>query len=96
MVSSGLGFLFCLGHEVYGRWHTAAVDLLVALAQEHARGLPSCIKQGLFLSRLKRWSGSICVSLQNTVADGINFAAGGHISAFPLEPAPTLSSLFHD
>ena len=96
VLSSGLGALFCLGHEVYGRWHTQAIDLLIALAREHARGVPSRIKQGLFLSYLKRWSSIICVSLQKTVADGINFTAAGDISSFPLEPAPTLSGLFHD
>ena len=80
---------------MYGRWHTQGIDLLIALAREHARGLPFHIKQGLFFSYLKRWSSIICVSLQKTVADIINFTAGGDISSFPLEPGPTMSGLFH-
>ena len=79
---SGLGALFCLGHEVYGRWHCPATELLIALAREHSRGLPSRIKGGLFLSYIKRWSSIICVSLQESVADGINHTAGGDIRSF--------------
>ena len=45
VVTSGLGALYCLGHEVYGRWHTQGIDLLIALAREHARGLLFRIKQ---------------------------------------------------
>ena len=95
VTASRLGALYCLGHEVYGRWHTQGIDLLISLPQEHVRGLPFRIKKGVLLNYIKRWSNIICVSLQKSVADTIASNAGGDISSFPLEPGPTMSGLFH-
>ena len=39
VISSGLGALYCLGAEVYGRLSTQAIELLPALARERARNL---------------------------------------------------------
>ena len=72
VITSGLGALYRLGHEVYGRWHTQGIDLLIALAREHVRGLPFRIKKGLCFNYIKRWSSIIGVNLQKSVADTIN------------------------
>ena len=63
VISSGLGTLYSLGFEVYGRWHTSCIDLLDKLAREHSRGLSSRIRQGVYLSYLHRWSDLLAIAL---------------------------------
>ena len=96
VVSSGLGALYCLGHEVYGRWHTECVDLLIQLAREHSRGLPARLRKGLLISYVKRWSSLIGVAIQKAVADNILNSAGTDISTSMLEVAPSISGLHHN
>ena len=36
---SGLGVLYCLGAEVFGRWGAQSVQLVPALARERCRGV---------------------------------------------------------
>ena len=93
VIRSGLGALFCLGHEVYGRWHVKCVELLIQLAREHSRGLPVRLRKGLFISYVKRWSSLIGVAIQKAVADNILNSAGVDLSSSMLEVAPSLSGL---
>lgn len=88
---SGLGALYCLGHEVYGRWHVECVELLIKLAREHSRGLPVRLRKGLYLSYLKRWSNLIGVAIKKAFADNILNSAGAEISSSMLEVALSLS-----
>ena len=54
VVDSGLGALYCLGHEVFGRWGPQAVKLLPELARD------SC--PSAWASREQRWSGALSSS----------------------------------
>ena len=44
---SGLGMLYCLGAEVFGRWGAQAIELVPALARERVRGVHPRIRRGL-------------------------------------------------
>ena len=46
---SGLGALFCLGAEVFGRWGQQCIDLVPALARERTRGLHPRVRRGTAL-----------------------------------------------
>ena len=91
VIRSGLGALYCFGHEVYGRWHTPCVELVVQLAREHFRCLPFHLKKGLFMNYLKRWSSLISVAIQRAVASNILNDAGSDISSSLLEITPSIS-----
>ena len=68
VITSGLGALYCLGAEVYGRMCKQAVDLLPELARERCRGLHPRLRRGTALGLLHRWSGILSVGLQRGVA----------------------------
>ena len=53
--SSGLGALYSLGAEVYGRWSAQCVELVPALARERARGLHPRVRRGTALGLQHRW-----------------------------------------
>ena len=68
VLQSGLGALYCLGAEVYGRWSAQAVQLVPLLAREHARGLHSRIRKGATLGMVHKWWGIPGITLQNAIA----------------------------
>ena len=49
VISSGLGALYSLGFETYGRWHSSCIDLLEKLAHERSRGTSDRIRHALYL-----------------------------------------------
>ena len=55
--ASGLGALFCLGFEVYGRWGKQCAQLLPLLAREKSRGFHPRLRRGIALGYQSRWSG---------------------------------------
>ena len=55
VLETGLGALYCLGCEVYGRWGKQCVKLVPALAREHARGLHPRVRLGAALGFQYRW-----------------------------------------
>eukprot|EP00973_Karenia_brevis_P045567 6310408-Karenia_brevis.AAC.1 len=65
VVNSGLGALYSLGSEVYGRWSTSCTQLVPALARERARGLHPRVRRGAALALLNRWWCILGVALQN-------------------------------
>ena len=93
VVESGLGALYLLGHEVYGRMSRQCVELLPQLAQEKARGSPIRLRRGTALSYLTRWSCLLSVSLQKAVAAGVLRDHGGDLPCTLLEEEPSVADL---
>ena len=63
VVETGLGALYCLGCEVYGRWGQPCVELVPALAREHARGMYPHTRRGAALGFQTRWWSLLSVAL---------------------------------
>ena len=66
--ASGLGQLYSLGAEVYGRWSAQAVTLLPELARERSRGMHPRLRRSTTLRLQHRWAGVLAVGLQRGVA----------------------------
>ena len=93
VVSSGVGALFCLGAEVYGRWGTPCVKLVPKLARDHAKGLHPRIRRGAALAYQHRWWGILSIALQKSVAHAVLRDAGEDLADVGLDAAPALSDL---
>ena len=93
VLESGLGSLYCLGHDVYGRWGQQAVKLLPKLARERARGTHSRLRKGMMLSLQARWAGIISIALQKSVAAAVLRTEGADLATTLLEPCPPLGDL---
>ena len=68
VTTSGLGWLLCLGAEVYWRWGQQAIDIVPRLARERTRGLEPRIRKGIDLGYPHRWWGLVGVALQKNEA----------------------------
>jgi hypothetical protein len=93
VVDSGLGALYCLGAEVYGRLSAQAETLLPELARERSRGLHPRIRRGTALGLLHRWSGIVAVGLQRAVAHIVARDTGADLPRTQLEPLVCLADL---
>ena len=93
VVRSGLGALYCLGSEVYGRWGEPSVILLGALVREKSRMLHPRIRRGAALGFQHRWSSILSVSLQRAVAHAIVEEVGADLQDTLLEPPPGYADL---
>ena len=93
VIDSGLGTLYCLGAEVFGRLSTQAVSLLPKLATENARGLHPRIRRGIALGLLHRWCGVVGVGLQRAVAHIVARDTGADLPRTQLEPLVHLADL---
>ena len=71
VTESGLGALYCLGCEVYGRWGEPSIQLVEALVRERTRMLHPRVRRGTALGLQHRWWGILSVSLQKAVARAI-------------------------
>ena len=65
---SGLGALYCLGFEVFGRWGKQCAELIPKLAREKSRGMHPRLRRGTALAYQRRWSGLVSVGLMKAVA----------------------------
>ena len=90
---SGLGALYCLGCEVYGRWGQPCIDLVEALVRERSRLLHPRVRRGAALGLQHRWWGILSTGLQRAVAQAILRDSGGDLSEGLLEPAPGIADL---
>lgn len=93
VVDSGLGALYCLGAEVYGRLSSQAVKLLPELARERSCGVHPRIRRGIWLRSLHRWSGIVAVGLQRAVAHIVARDEGYDLVRTHLEPMLDLADL---
>ena len=93
VAESGLGALYCLGCEVYGRWSRQCVQLVPALAREHARGLHPRIRRGAALGYQQRWWALLSVALQKAVAQAVLRSEGQDLTSAELAPVPPLADL---
>jgi hypothetical protein len=90
---TGLGKLFCLGVEVYGRWGEDSLKLVRDLARERCRTLPGAIARTSQAALLRRWWGLLSVSVQKAVSQSILRSAGPDLTETALEPPPGLADL---
>ena len=90
---SGLGVLYCLGAEVFGRWGAQCVQLVPALAKERARGVHVRLRRGTAILLLRRWWGIRGIGLQRSVAHVICHDNGTDLVRTHLEPATLLGDL---
>ena len=90
---SGIGALYSLGAEVFGRWSAQAVELLPQLARERSRGLHPRLRRSTALGLQHRWAGILAVALQRGVAHVIANGFGADLGRTELEPAVMLADL---
>ena len=90
---TGLGALYSLGCETYGRWGQSCVKLVPQLAREHARGLHPRIRRGAALGYQNRWWSILGVALQKSVAAAVLRDSGQDLPTTALAPASTLADL---
>ena len=93
VVNTGLGALYCLGCEVYGRWGEQCIRLIPQLAREHARGLHPRVRRGAALGYQNRWWSLVSVALQKAVAAAVLRDHGEDLATTTLAPAPALAEL---
>ena len=93
VVDSGLGALYCLGCEVYGRWGEASVQLVRDLVRERSRLLHPRVRRGTALGLQHRWWGILSISLQKCVARAMLEDGGADLHDALLEPIPGLADL---
>ena len=90
---TGLGVLYCLGCEVYGRWGQPCIELVPALAREHARGMHPRIRRGAALGFQTRWWSLLSVALQKAVANAVLRPEGADLPTTSLALVPPLGDL---
>ena len=93
MNTSGLGALYSLGAEVYGRLSQQSVELLPALARERSRGMHPRLRRSTALGLLHRWSGILSNCLQRAVAHIVAHDTGADLVRTQLEPFTELADL---
>ena len=90
---SGLGSLYCLGFEVFGRWGKQSAELIPKLAREKSRGMHPRLRRGLALAYQRRWSGLVSVGLMKAVAAAALRGEGADLATTLLEPIPVIADL---
>ena len=93
VTASGLGALYCLGFEVFGRWGHQCVELLPLLAREKARGLHPRLRKGAALGYQQRWAGVVSIGVMKAVAAAAMRGDGADLATTLLEPEPPLADL---
>ena len=90
---SGLGALYCLGAEVFGRLSSQSVDLVPKLARERTRGLHPRLRRGTALLLQRRWFGILGVGIQRGTSHIVLMDSGADLVRSRLEPATLLADL---
>ena len=90
---TGLGALYSLGAEVYGRGSRSCIRLVPQLARQHAKGLHPRIRRGTALAFQNRWWGILSIALQKSVAQAVLRDAGEDLAEACLDDAPGLCDL---
>jgi hypothetical protein len=90
---TGLGRLYCLGVEVFGRWGEDSLRLVGDLARERCRALPPAIALASRTALLRRWWGLLSITVQRAVSQSIARSTGADLTDNALEPPPGLADL---
>ena len=90
---SGLGALYCLGSEVFGRWSRQCVQLIPELARERSRYVHIRLRKSTALSLQRRWAGILAVGLQRAVSHIVAHSSGADLVTTQLEPAVSIADL---
>ena len=90
---SGLGALYCLGAETYGRWGQQAIKLVPELCREATRGLHVRVRRGTALLLQRRWFGILGIGLQRGISHIIANNEGADLIRTQLEPAAFFADL---
>ena len=93
VIESGLGALFCLACETFGRFNDVSVKLIEDLARERTRGLHFRIRVGIQNGLIRRWFSLLSIALQKAVSSAIVYVLGADLPTTLLEPIPFLSDL---
>ena len=93
VMQSGLGALYCLGFEVFGRWGKQCVELLQLLARENSGGMHPLLRRGAALACQRRWSGLVSIGLMKGFAAGAMWGEGADLATTLLEPEPAMSDV---
>ena len=93
VIHSGLGALYCLGAEVFGRWSAQAVKLIPELARECSRGLHPRLHRSTALGLQHRWSGILAIGSQRGVSHIVASDFGADLVRTQLEPCLDLADL---
>ena len=93
VTESGLGALYCLGFEVFGRWSKQCIELLPILAREKSRGMHPRLRRGTALAYQQRWAGLVSVGLMKGVAAAAMRSEGSDLTSTYLEPEPAVADL---
>ena len=93
VTDSGLGALYCLGAEVFGRFSEQAVKLLPELARESSRGLHPRLRRSTAFGLLRRWSGILAVGPQWGVSHIVTNDVGADFAHAQPEPCVALADL---
>ena len=93
VTASGVGVLYCLGAEVFGRWSAQAVALLPELARERSRGMHPRLRRSTALGLLHRWAGILAIGLQRGVSHIVAHDFGADLVRTQLEPCIPLADL---
>ncbi len=93
VVNSGLGALYCLGAEVFGRWSEQPIELVPALVRERTRGVHPRLRRGTAHLLQRRWWGILGIGLQRGVAHILLYGSGADLVRTQLELATFLADL---
>ena len=87
VVKTGLGALYCVGCERYGRWDESCIKVIPDLAREHARGLHPRVRRGTALGYQRSL---VSVALQKSMTAAVLRDHDENLPSVGLEPAPDL------
>lgn len=93
VTDSGLGSLYRLGFEVFGRWGKQCIELLPLLAREKSRGMHPRLRRGTASAYHHRWAGLVSVGLMKGVAAAAMRGEGSDLARTLLEPEPAVADL---
>jgi hypothetical protein len=88
---TGLGRLYSLGVELFGRWGEDSLRLVRDLARERCRALPPAIAQASRKALFLRWWRFLSVTVQRAVSQNIFRSTGTDLTENALEPPPALA-----
>ncbi len=88
---TGLGYLYCLGTEIFGKLVKDPLDLVPKIVRTRCRRLPQSVRVGLQAALPRRRWGLLGVAVQREMVQAILCRTGGDLVDHALEHSPSLS-----